>query len=146
MDTYDSDAPPLTIEAVVIQSQGFGSEKDTNQPESLISGGAEGVGRPLAWILGTAIVAVVVLSLLWFGRQRPKQSEVGEKNPFKTAVGGLLARWETGAAPVADLERFLRDYRSACSPALRKMIEQVVYSKNGKLSELKDRLRKEFAP
>jgi len=143
-DEAEGEASAISIERVVIQSDGFGSEQDPNRPEALTPLQSESSNR--SWMVSVFGLLAVGLFCVWVWKRREESSRVDslEKSPLRAAAERILAAWDTGKAPTRDLERFLRDYHSACPPSLVEMIEKALYSKTGQSAELKDRLRKEF--
>lgn len=141
----EGDGPSLSLEKVVIQSGGFGSEQDPNRPETLTSLQAASSNRSWALFSFGLFVIVCLFGFGWWRtRQKANRTERVETSPVRTAVEGILAKWNSGEVPARDLERFLHEYHSACPPSLVELIEQVLYSQNGQPSELESRLRREF--
>jgi hypothetical protein len=93
-----------------------------------------------------ALAGVALGAFLWWRRNaRVDRLEDAERSPLIEAVEGLLAKLESGKRPMSDMELFLRDYSSVCSPSLIEFFERILYSKNGSIDELADRLRKDFS-
>ncbi len=136
---------PIPLEAVVITSQGFGVESDSNAPELLVDQSAKKeISRWISVLV--ALAGVALGTFLWWSRNtRVDRHEDEVRSPLIEAVEGLLAKLESGKRPMNEMELFLRDYSSACSPLLVDSFERILYSKNGSIDDLADRLRKEFS-
>ena len=141
----NSNSDPIPLETAVITSQGFGVESDSNAPELLVDQSAK--KERSRWIsVLVALVGVALGAFLWWRRNaRVDRLEDAERSPLIEAVEGLLAKLESGKRPMSDMELFLRDYSSVCSPSLIEFFERILYSKNGSIDELANRLRKEFS-
>jgi len=135
---------PVPLDTVAITSQGFGSESDSNAPELLVD--QPGKEERSKWIsVLVAIAGTALGAFLWWRKSaRVDRNEDEERSPLIEAVESLLAKLESGKMPMNDMELFLRDYSSVCSPSLVEFFEQILYSKNGNMGELADQLRKEF--
>ena len=141
----NSNSDPIPLETAVITSQGFGVESDSNAPELLVDQSAKKeISRWISVLV--ALAGVALGTFLWWRRNaRVDRHEDEVRSPLIEAVEGLLAKLESGKRPMNDMELFLRDYLSACSPLLVDSFERILYSKNGSIDELADRLRKEFS-
>ncbi len=141
----NADSDPILLETVVITSQGFGTESDSNAPELLVD--QSGIEERSKWItVLVALAGIAFGTFLWWRKNvRVVGNEDEESSPLIDAVEGLLAKLESGNMPIGDMELFLRDYSLVCSPSLVEVLEQTLYSKNGNIDELTDQLRKEFS-
>ncbi len=139
------DSDSVTLEPASIVSQGFGEERDSNTPVMLANESDARARSRWAYFL-VALAGICVGAYAWWIKNKRVERVAGEqKSPLVVSAERLVEKLESGQTPTGDLERFLRDYESACSPSLIDMIEQVVYSNNGQIVDLKDSLRKEFS-
>lgn len=141
----DPKSESVALEPVSIVSQGFGAEEDSNTPVMLTDDSSAQARSRWAYLL-VALAGIGVGACAWWIKNKGVVRVADEqKSPLVASAERLVEKLEGGQTPTSELERFLRDYKSACSPSLIESIEQVVYSKNGQKLDLKDRLRKEFS-